>query len=223
MNKNLVVNELPMGLFFHAIKGGGIVKLTPKQKIFVDEYLVDLNATRAYKVAYPSCKKEETINAAASRMLRNVKVKEYIDKRMKDREKRIEITQDKVIKELAAIAFSNGSKYAKVIEKIAYDEAGQPLRDSETGEAIKYKTVDLILTDELTEEEKRAISSIKRGKNGIEVATCDKVRALELLGKHLGMFTDKVEHTGNISVNNPYKELSIEELKKLAALGDEDG
>ena len=60
-----------------------MAKLTEKQKRFVNEYLVDLNATRAYKVAYPSYKKEETINAAASRMLRNVKVKEYIDKRMR--------------------------------------------------------------------------------------------------------------------------------------------
>lgn len=58
------------------------MKLTPKQKIFVYEYLVDLNATRAYKKAYPGYKKEETINAAASRMLRNVKVKEYIEERL---------------------------------------------------------------------------------------------------------------------------------------------
>lgn len=199
------------------------MKLTPKQKIFCDEYLVDLNATRAYKVAYPSCKKEETINAAASRMLRNVKVKDYIDKRMKDREKRTEITQDKVLNELAAIAFSNGSKYAKVVKKTAYNEDGQPILDPETGEAMKYKTVDLVLTDELTDEEKKAISSIKRGKNGIEVSTCDKVKALELLGKHLGMFTDKVELKGNMNINNPYEELSTEELKKLVALGDKDG
>lgn len=176
-----------------------MAKLTPKQKIFVDEYLIDLNATRAYKVAYPSCKKEETINAAASRMLRNVKVKDYIDKRMKDREKRTEITQDKVLNELAAIAFSNGAKYAKVVEKTAYNEEGQPILDPETGEPMKYKTVDLALTDELADEEKKAISSIKRGKNGIEVSTCDKVKALELLGRHLGMFTDKVEVNGSLS------------------------
>mgnify|MGYP001561376395 FL=1 len=93
------------------------MKLTPKQKIFVDEYLVDLNATRAYKVAYPSCKKEETINAAASRMLRNVKVKDHIDKRMKDREKRTEITQDFVLKELYSIAAAKGSDFSKIVEK----------------------------------------------------------------------------------------------------------
>ena len=48
--------------------------MTKKQKIFADEYLIDLNATRAYKVAYPAVKKDETAAQAGSRMLRNVKV-----------------------------------------------------------------------------------------------------------------------------------------------------
>ena len=53
--------------------------MTNAQKRFCDEYLIDLNATRAYKVAYPKCKEDETANAASSRMLRNVKVHRYID------------------------------------------------------------------------------------------------------------------------------------------------
>lgn len=52
--------------------------LTPKQKIFADEYLIDLNATRAYKVAYPKVKKDSVAAQAGSRLLRNVKVAEYI-------------------------------------------------------------------------------------------------------------------------------------------------
>ena len=48
--------------------------MTKKQKIFADEYLIDLNATRAYKVAYPAVKRDETAAQAGSRMLRNVKV-----------------------------------------------------------------------------------------------------------------------------------------------------
>ena len=81
--------------------------MTDAQKRFCDEYLIDLNATRAYKVAYPRCKKDETANAASSRMLRNVKVQEYISEKQQEIEKRTEITQDKVIKELANIAFFN--------------------------------------------------------------------------------------------------------------------
>lgn len=73
----------------------------------------------------------------------------------------------------------------------------------------------MVLTDELSDIDKKAIASIKRGKNGIEVSTCDKVRALELLGRHLGMFTNKVEVSGN--VNNPFENLTTEELIRLAS------
>ena len=52
--------------------------MTEKQKIFADEYLIDLNATRAYKVAYPRVKNDEVAAAAAARLLRNVKVAAYI-------------------------------------------------------------------------------------------------------------------------------------------------
>lgn len=165
-----------------------VVLLTEKQKRFADEYLIDLNATRAYKVAYPNVRKDETAAAAAARLLRNVKVASYIEKRIKEREKRTEITQDMVLRELASIGFANGSDFAKVIEKIAKDEFGNPIIDSESGEPLKYKTVDLTLTDELPEEKKRALAGIKHGKYGVVVETCDKVKALELLGKHLGMF-----------------------------------
>ena len=71
--------------------------MTEKQKIFADEYLIDLNATRAYKVAYPRVKNDETAAAAAARLLRNVKVAAYVEKRMQDRQKRTEITQDMVL------------------------------------------------------------------------------------------------------------------------------
>jgi phage terminase small subunit len=57
--------------------------LTAKQRILADEYLIDLNATRAYKAAYPKIKNDETAAANSSRVLRNAKVEDYIQKRMK--------------------------------------------------------------------------------------------------------------------------------------------
>lgn len=60
-----------------------MAKLTAKQMIFANEYLVDLNATRAYKKAYPNVKKDSVAASAAVRMLRNVKVKNYIDEQLK--------------------------------------------------------------------------------------------------------------------------------------------
>lgn len=189
--------------------------MTDAQKRFCDEYLIDLNATRAYKVAYPDCKKDETANAASSRMLRNVKVQEYISEKQQEIEKRTEITQDKVIKELANIAFFN-------IRNI-YNNNG-------TLKAIK----------DINEETIRAISSVKvlqkagamkisinmEGKDNevpiehikeqtIEFKTNDKVKALELLGKHLGMFKEKVTIDGNVNTNNPFSGMSTEELRKI--------
>lgn len=192
-------------------------KLTDKQKLFADEYLIDLNATRAYKEVYKGCKKDETANVNGSKLLRNTKVESYVQERMKEREKRTEITQDFVLKELFAIASTKGSDFAKVVEKSYM----QPVLNAEgtiIGEKeVLYKAVEMELTDDLPEDKKKAISGIKQGKNGIEVSSCDKVRALELLGRHLGMFKDKVEVSG--SINNPYEGLTTEELKKLVKDG----
>lgn len=61
-----------------------MAKLTLKQRKFADEYIISGNATESYKRAYPSVKKDSTANTNASRMLRNAKVKSYIDERLKE-------------------------------------------------------------------------------------------------------------------------------------------
>ena len=174
--------------------------MTNAQKRFCDEYLIDLNATRAYKVAYPRCKKDETANVNGSKLLRNTKVQEYISEKQKEIEKRTEVTQDMVIKELAAIAFSNASDYAK-LKKM---KRSVPVFDGE--DIVDYKEeeytgIEFTPTDDLTEEQK--------------VDSCDKVKALELLGKHLGMFKEKVTIDGNVNTNNPFSGMSTEELRKI--------
>lgn len=176
------------------------MKLTPKQKIFVDEYLVDLNATRAYKVAYPNIKKDETAAVNGSRMLRNAKVETYLNERMKDREKRTEITQDRVLKELAKIGFANATDYARVVEKMVMRKIIGAEGEEIGEEPYYYKDVELVLTEDLDEDKRAAIASIKQGANGIEVKPNDKVKALELIGKHLGMFVDKTEVSGDIGL-----------------------
>ena len=177
--------------------------LTPKQKIFADEYLIDLNATRAYKVAYPSCKKDETAAVNGSKLLRNTKVENYIQERMQEREQRTKITQDKVLQELAKLGFFN-------IRKL-FDDSGKPLDitglDDETAACI----VGLEVMDvyEGIGEDKEFVGYIKKYK------LSDKLKALELIGRHLGMFKDKVELSGQVNTNNPYAGLTTEELKKL--------
>lgn len=160
--------------------------MTEKQKLFADEYLIDLNATRAYRVAYPSVKKDETASAAAARMLRNVKVQKYISDRIEERQKRTEVTQDRVLQELAYIAFARVTDYATVRDDV-----------------VKIKN-----TDELTDEQIRAISGIKEGKFGIELKLNDKEKALELLGRHLGMWNDKLD------IKTPAIDESIKEMEE---------
>ena len=191
--------------------------MTDKQIIFANEYLIDLNGTRAYKEAYPHVKNDNTAAAAATRLMNNPEVKDYIDKRIKDRLERIEVTQDDVIQELAAIAFANGSDYAKVVTKPVMIQTSEgdyvPVLDSEVNQ-MYCQAVEITETDKLSRRQIKAISGIKQGKNGIELTTYDKVKALELLGRHLGMFKDKVEVSGN--VNNPFEELNTEQLLRLA-------
>lgn len=183
--------------------------LTAKQQRFCDEYLIDLNATQA---AIRAGYSEKYANTNASKLLQITTVAEYIEKRKMDRIERTEITQDVVLKELANIAFSNAADYAAVVEKDATID-GVPVLDDD-GNPVKYRTVELVLTQDLTEEQKKALAVIKKGRDGFEVKPYDKIRALELLGKHLGMWTEKVEV--ETKVTNPYDELSVEELKALA-------
>lgn len=182
------------------------MSLTAKQKRFCEEYLIDLNATQAaIRAGYSPKTAEQT----ASRLLRNVKVQEYIAKRQKELSRSTEITQERVIKELALIAFSNNADYAHVVEKKMKAEVGGTLVDvlDEDGKPVMYRTVEPVLTEELTEEQKRALAVIKKGREGLEVKSCDKVKALELLGKHLGIFTDKIEANVNNTTRSELSEL----------------
>jgi phage terminase small subunit len=192
-----------------------MAKLTAKQQRFCDEYLIDLNATQAAIRAGYSKKNADKIG---SELLGKTRVAEYIAERKADRMERTEITQDMVLRELANIAFSNAADYASVIEKQAMVEVEGnmiPVLD-ENGDPVMYRTVEPTLTESLTEEQKRALAVIKKGRDGFEVKPYDKVRALELLGKHLGMWTENVvvESKGQ----SPYDELSVDELKVLAEM-----
>ena len=93
--------------------------MTRKQKIFADEYLIDLNATRAYKVAYPSVKNDEVARAAASRLLTNVNVQKYIDSRLQEIHSEKKADAQEVIEYLTSVL--RGESKSSVL---ARDEIG---------------------------------------------------------------------------------------------------
>ena len=185
------------------------MKLTPKQKIFVDEYLVDLNATRAYKTAYPSIKKDETARANSSRLLTNANIKNYIDERMKDREKRTEITQDKVLNELAKIGFADIKDYLEYkTSKTVVDY------DHETEEPIiDYRQI--IDMKDSSEVDGRVIQEVSISAKGVfTFKLYDKMGALDKIARHLGMFNDKLEVSGSLDTGLNKLNSILEQLKE---------
>lgn len=162
--------------------------MNTRQERFAEEYNIDLNATRA---AIRAGYSEKTAYSMGQRLLKNVEVKTYIEKLQEANAKRAEISADDVVRELALIAFSRATDYAKVVEKEWVNESGEP--DS-------YRTIELVPTEDLTEEQQRALAVLKRGRDGLEAKPYDKVRALELLGKHLGLFTDKIDLDASVGL-----------------------
>ena len=170
--------------------------MTNAQKAFCDEYLVDFNATRAYKAVYKRCKTDGSARAGASELLTNPNVKEYIEKCKKEKAERCLVTQDMIIEELKKIGFSN-------MQKVFNENGGikniQEM-DSDTTAAIcsieSYEEYDGYGAD------KEYVGDTKK------VKMLDKTKALELLGKHLGMFKDKLE----IESDKPF-EINIKVVK----------
>ena len=142
-------------------------KLTPKQQRFIDEYLVDLNATQA---AIRSGYSEKNASRIAAELLNKTQVSEYLQKQREKLQIKLEVTQERVIQEIASIAFANGSDFVKIIIDGTFARAK------------------MIPTDEIPKEKLPAIAGIKENQYGIEVKLHDKVKALELLGKYLGVF-----------------------------------
>ena len=156
--------------------------MTPKQKLFAEEYLKDLNATQsAIRAGYS----KKTAYAIGQENLKKPEIQKAIQELMNKRSKINEITADNVLKELASIAFADSTDYAKIKHKTVVNDV--------TGEKEEVTYVEFTDTDDLSEEQKKAISAIKYTRNGIAVETHNKLKALELLGKHLGMFEEQQE------------------------------
>ena len=147
-------------------------KLTPKQRRFIDEYLIDLNATQA---AIRSGYSKRSASVIGARVLASSNVRAELERRQAQLRKKLEITHEKILQELAAIAFASGADYVSVERTDSRD------------------TVRVIPTVELSPEKLPAIAAMKANQYGVELKLYDKIKALELLGKHLGTF----ENGGN--------------------------
>ena len=181
------------------------MKLPPMQDRFVDEWLIDFNGTQA---AIRAGYSERSARRIAGRLLTKDNIQREISRRQKDLQRRTEVTQDRVVKELARIAFADMTDYAQVETRMI---------EKDDGTELSYQAVTLTETAELSADQRAAIAGIKQGVNGVEVKLHDKIKALELLGRHIGMFNDKLEVKA--TVENPFAGLSTEELRNVIDSG----
>lgn len=159
----------------------GWMALSAKQRLFVKEYLKSGNAARAAKAAGYSAKVAET---NGPRLLRNAQIKKAVDEGMARVTAKAELTAAEVLAEIRKLAFADLRK--------AFDKDGKllPLHEMPDEVGIALQGVE---TDEIYAG--RGASRIKLGVTR-KVKLTDKVRALEMLGKHFKLFTEVHEHSG---------------------------
>ena len=148
--------------------------MTKKQKRFIEEYLIDLNATQA---AIRAGYSPDTAKSIGSENLTKPDITAQIARAMAERSRRTGVNADRVIMELAKIAFVNANDV--IDPKTATIKEGALPEDTAAIQSVKVKTF---------------------GEDGLErvIKMADKLKALELLGKHLGMFRDKLEVSGTL-------------------------
>lgn len=174
-----------------------MVGLSDKQRRFVEEYLVDLNATQA---AIRAGYSEKTAGKIGSENLQKLDIQNAITEAQNARSRRTQITQDRVLQEFAKIGFSD--------IRSLFTEGGnlRSLGDLDADAAAALSSVEVV-TKNLGDGEVEYVHKIKMW---------DKVGSLTQMGRHLGMFVDKTE----VHTVKKIEEMTDEELKSL--LGESD-
>lgn len=158
-------------------------KLNDKQKLFVKEYLIDLNATQA---AIRAGYSEKTAYSQGQRLLKHVEVARLVKEGKDKCADKLEITQERVLREVAKLAFFNAADL--------FDEAGEPIPISSLPRDVSAVIGGLdVVTSGNAEVGLATVLKVK---------LADKAKNLELLMKHLGMFDkdNKLDLSGVIEV-----------------------
>jgi phage terminase small subunit len=180
-------------------------KLTNKQKTFVSEYLVDLNATKAAERAGYS---KKTAASIGQENLRKPEIATALAEKQAARFQKADITADRVLSELALLGFANMLDYIQV------GSNGEARVDLSKLTREQAAAIGEIAVEEFTERTgedengKPTFENVKRTRFKLT----DKRAALVDLGKHLKLFTERLEHRVVFSV----KDLSDEELEALS-------
>lgn len=114
--------------------------MTDKQRKFCDEYLIDCNATRAYKVAYPNIKSEDAARACASKLLTKANIKAYIDARLEEMSSAKVASAEEVMKYLTSVMRGEHTEQIPLL----IGEGIQKLADKDIGAKERLKAAELI-------------------------------------------------------------------------------
>lgn len=191
--------------------------LTNKQRRFVEEYLVDLNATQA---AIRAGYSKKTAGQIGDENLKKPQIAAAIQESQAKRSERTEITQDMVLRELAKIGFADIRKavrWGNTTLQVGTDDDGNPTLEA-------YHGLALVSSEDIDDATAAAISEVSEGREGLKIKFHDKKGALVDIGRHLGMFPNKVEHTGKNGGPVEIATLSKDEYKQARQemLADDD-
>ena len=150
--------------------------MTEKQKIFADEYLIDLNATRAYRAAYPNCKKNSSADAAARKLLGNTRIKEYINERLEELQSKRVANVQEVMEHLTAVLRGEISEETVVVEGTGDGCSEARIVEKQVGARDRLKAAELLgkryslFTDKLEvsglDDEKKKLDDILQQMRG---------------------------------------------------------
>lgn len=153
--------------------------MTSKQERFCEEYMIDLNATQAAIRAGYSV---EAAGAIGAENLKKPQIRTRIDRALAEQSKRTGVTADRVVRELAKVAFANSQDVIDFDNATIKSDAAR--EDTAAISSVKVKTIPMPDGD-----------GVER-----EIRMADKLKALELLGRRLGLFTDNVNLNGDVGV-----------------------
>ncbi len=164
------------------------MKLTAKQERFVSEYLIDLNATQA---AIRAGYSERTAEQQGYQLLQKTSVAEAISKAQNKTATKLEITKERIVEELAKIAFADIRKAVRW-GKSPIDTTSENASPNGLG----LYPVELVPSETIADDIAAAVSEVSLTRTGIKIKMHDKKSALVDLAKMLGLMVEKHEHTG---------------------------
>ncbi|WP_051362271.1 terminase small subunit [Solimonas soli] len=161
----------------------------PRHELFAQEVAKGQSQRAAYRAAGYDTESDDATDAAASRLVSDVRVSARITEIQSEAAKVAEMTAQRIFLAWSKIATAD-------IRKVAKWSNQERLIDGEDGKVRVESEVLFIPSNELDDDTAAAIAEVSHGKNGLRVKMHDKVSALANMARYLGMFTDKVQHTG---------------------------